>query len=77
MVGQRVDLSCVTCLFATKAPYLLSLLVFIYFRVQTIFILAVVSVLCCGAFFTLRGTARFLWRCLAPPVHSWLHHELM
>jgi len=44
---------------------------------QTIFILAVVSVLCCGAFFTLRGTARFLWRCLAPPVHSWLHHELM
>lgn len=50
---------------------------FIYFRVQTIFILAVVSVLCCGAFFTLRGTGRFLWRCLAPPVHSWLHHELM
>jgi hypothetical protein len=39
--------------------------------------LAFLTLLCCGSFWALRGVTKFLWRCLAPPVHGWLHHELM
>ncbi|CAK9043413.1 unnamed protein product [Durusdinium trenchii] len=44
---------------------------------QAMIICGVLSLLGAGAFLSLRTVARLLWRCLSPPVHGWLHHELM